>query len=123
MAEVKKYLDSTSNVVDTIEFVATEWNTNEHGDLAINVKSFDLQDVKDFPKTDLYFVDLKPKSTPVKKAIVELSKVPEASAAETTDKNFFQDEEVTMSSKHDDVGNISKKKKKKRNKTKDTSLE
>jgi len=125
MTEVKKYLESTSNLVDTIEFVATEWNSTEHGDLASNVKTFDLKDVKDFPKTDLYFVDIEPKSISVKKASIDPSKAQEASAVDTTDKNIFQDEEVAESSKHeDDVDNkIIKKKKKKKNKTKDASLE
>merc|ERR1719350_2091619 len=111
MTEVKKYLESTSNLVDTIEVVATEWNSTDHGDLASNVKTFDLKDVKDFPKTDLYFVDIKPKPTHAKKASIEPSKAQEASAVDTTDKNIFQDEEVVESSKHeDDVDNKIKKK-------------
>jgi len=123
MAEVKKYLESTSNLLDTIEFVATEWNFNEHEDLATNVKSFDLKDVKDLPKTDLYYVDLKPKPYAVKMASSDLPK--QASAMESTNTSFSQDEELAKSSKHEsDIdSSIRKKKKKKKNKSKDISLE
>ena len=125
MTEVKKYLETTSNLVDTIEFVATEWNPTEQGDLVRNINKCYQTDVKNIPKTDLYYVDIKPKSTPVKKASIGLSKVQETSAVDTTDKNICQDEEVAESSKHeDDVDNtIKKKKKKKKTKTKDASLE
>merc|ERR1719318_2085673 len=119
MAEVKKYLESTSSLVDTIEFVATEWNSTEHGDLATNVKSFDLKDVKDFPKTDLYFVDLKPKQSADKIASRDLSKVQQASAMESIKTNFSEYEELAKSSKHErDNDSIKKKKKNKKNKSK-----
>ena len=99
MPEVKKYLETTSDLVDTIEFVATEWNSTEYGDLATNVKTIDLKDVKDFPKTDLYFADIKPKLSDDKMVSTDVSKVLEASAVDTTDTNIFQDEEMAESSK------------------------
>eukprot|EP00090_Calanus_glacialis_P004470 TRINITY_DN13338_c0_g2_i4.p1 TRINITY_DN13338_c0_g2~~TRINITY_DN13338_c0_g2_i4.p1 ORF type:complete len:491 (+),score=166.86 TRINITY_DN13338_c0_g2_i4:41-1513(+) len=116
LAKVNSHLESSSNLVDTIEFVATEWNSTEHGDPAINVKICDLTDVKDFPKTDLYFVDMKPKPSAAKKASSDLTKVKEASAVDTTDTNIPQDEEVAESSKHGDDSNLKKKKKKKNKK-------
>ena len=94
--------------------MATEWNSTEDGDLARNINKFYWTDVKNFPKTDLYFVDIKTKSTPAKKASSGLSKVQEATAVDTTDTNIFQDEEVAK---------MKKKKKKKKNKNKDASLE
>ena len=99
MTEAKKYLETTSNLVDTIVFVATEWKPTEQGDLARNINKFYWTDVKNFPKTDLYFVDIKTKSTPAKKASSGLSKVQEATAVDTTDTNIFQDEEMAESSK------------------------
>ena len=54
MTEAKKYLETTSNLVDTIEFVGTEWNTTEQGDLARNINKFYWTDVKNISKTDLY---------------------------------------------------------------------
>ena len=67
MAKLKKYHETTSNLVDTIGFVATGWNSTEHGHLARNVNKFYWTAVKDFPKADFYFVDIKPKSTRAKK--------------------------------------------------------
>ena len=95
----------------------------KYGDLATNVKTIDLKDVKDFPKTDLYFADIKPKLSDDKMVSTDVSKVLEASAVDTTDTNISQDEEVAESSKHEDDSNMKKKKKKKKNKSKDTSLE
>jgi len=122
LTKVNSHLESSSNLVDTIEFVATEWNSTEHGDL---VKTFDLKDVNDFPKTDLYFVDMKSKASADKMASSDFSKVQLASAVESTDTNISQDEEIAETSKHErDVdSNIKKKKKKKKNKSLDTSLE
>merc|ERR1719341_2738646 len=85
MAEVKKHLakvnnhhKSSDNLVNTIEFVATEWNSTEHEDLAKKAKMFDMKDVKDFPNTDLYFVDKKPKEAAVKMVSSDFYKVQEA---------------------------------------------
>ena len=54
MTEAKKYLETTSNLVDTIEFVATEWDPTEQGDLERIINKFYWTDVKNIPKTDLY---------------------------------------------------------------------
>jgi len=120
MTEVKKYLESTSNLVDTIEFVATEWNSTEHGDLD---KTFSLEDLRDFPKSDLYFVDMKPKPA-AEMASSDPPNVLEASAVETTDTNIYKDEELAESTKHEgDAISNKKKKKKKKDKSLNTSLE
>ena len=54
LAKVNNHLESSSNLVDTIKFVATEWNSTEDGDPARNINKFYWTDVKNIPKTDLY---------------------------------------------------------------------
>merc|ERR1712096_419919 len=69
ITEVKKILESTTsnydpqNLAAIIEYVATEWNCTEHGALAKDKSKFyDLEVSKEFPKTELYFLDLKSKT-------------------------------------------------------------
>merc|ERR1712130_688063 len=78
MAEIKRYIEGKSfndkNLAETIEYVATEWNCSDKGDLGSDMRKFNSTDFKDFPKSDLYFVDIEAKPSPAKKALVETSK-------------------------------------------------
>ena len=126
MAEVKRHLESSTydnnNLAETIQFVATEWNCAESGELRTNKNKLKVADVKDFPKSDLYFVDIKPKPLLAKKAS-NSSKVLTNSTVEATVNDISHDKEITEKSMHDDTVDSThiKKKKNKKNKNKDSS--
>merc|ERR1712106_550105 len=126
MTEVKRHLESctynTKNLAKTIEFVATDWNCAESGELTTDKNKFYAADVKDFPKTGVFFVDIKTKPVPAKNAS-SLSKVLDNSTVEASVNDISQANEITKNSMHDDTvdSKEKKKKKKKKNKNKDSS--
>lgn len=121
ITEVKKFIESKTsnfnpeNLAATIDFVVTEWNSTEEGCLQKNKSKFYASEfAKEFPKTELYFANIKPKQTP--KNTMNESSVQSKSEKTTND-------ESKSSAKLEESGNKLKKRKNKKNKSKDTSLE
>ena len=110
------------SINDWSEFVATDWNCAESGELTTDKNKFYAADVKDFPKTGVFFVDIKTKPVPAKKAS-NSSKVLDNSTVEASVNDISQANEITENSMHDDTvdSKEKKKKKKKKNKNKDSS--
>jgi len=124
MAEIKRRIEGSvfdeKKLADTVEFVATDWNCSEKGDLGSDKAKFYSADFKDFPKSDLYFVDIKPS-----KDGVDTSKTNEVStAAVAVVDNTFTGSSSLNGTHEDSTDNKEKKKKKKKkNKHKETTLE
>merc|ERR1712025_916616 len=122
MAEIKRYIEGKSyndkNLAETIEYVATEWNCSDKGDLGSDMRKFNSKDFKDFPKSDLYFVDLEGKPSPAKKALIETSK------ADTVVTDTIADStSINVSHEDTSASKDKKKKKKKKNKHKESTME
>jgi len=124
MAEIKRHIDSCTfdekKLADTIEFVSTDWNCSEKGDLGSDKEKFYSANFKDFPKSELYFVDIKPRKT-----VVEISETIEVpAAAVTVVDNTFTGSSSLNGTHEDSTDKIEKKKKKKKkNKHKEATLE
>ena len=124
MAEIKRRIDSSTfdekKLADTIEFVSTDWNCSEKGDLGSDKEKFYSANFKDFPKTELYFADIKPRKT-----VVDTSETIEVPAtAKAVVDNTFTGSSSLNGTHEDSTDKIEKKKKKKKkNKHKDATLE
>merc|ERR1719228_608243 len=114
MAEVKRYLEGCKydeeKLGETIEYVSTDWNCSEKGDLGSDKSRFYSADFKDFPKSDLYYVDVKP--SPTKKVHVEKTKT----VVETSTTHVEHAEPSNLNNTCDDTTDSKDKKKKKKKK-------
>merc|ERR1719431_1737229 len=119
MAEVKRYVEGCTyneeKLGETIEYVATDWNCSEKGDLGSDKNRFYSSDFKDFPKSDLYYVDVKP--SPTKKVHVEKTKT----VVETSTTHVEHAEPSNLNNTCDDTTDSKDKKKKKKKEHAETS--
>jgi len=124
MAEIKRRIEGSifdeKKLTDTIEFVATDWNCSEKGGLGSDKAKFYSGDFKDFPKSDLYFVDVKPSKTGV-----DTSKTIEVptDAVAVVDNTFTGSSSLNGTHEDSTDNKEKKKKKKKKNKHKEATLE
>jgi len=124
MAEIKRHIESSifdeKKLADTIEFVATDWNCTEKGGLGTDKDKFYSADFKDFPKSDLYYVDIKPSKTEVNTS--KTVDVPTAAVA-VVDNSLTGSSSLNGTLENSTDNKEKKKKKKKKNKHKEATLE